>query len=208
MKRLNRRFLLFLPTVVVSTFLSILSGAAAQQSTKPKLRVGSDGLPSGHNTPEGAACDLARAFIARDDKLFASTSIRLYGGGAGREAYSKFLQQTVQSIKAEAAKKEPSPYGPKSIGKAFAARHLSKSGPVSFGYAAFGFEDIMFVDIGVYLYNGERAMNRPLVIKDGDGKWYVDADPSASPSLSDGLNEESASVVDLAVVYELEAQKH
>ena len=98
MKRLNRCFLLSLPTLVVLTFLSTLSGAAGQQSTKPKLRVASDGLPSGHDTPEGAACDLARAFIARDDKLFASTSIRLYGGGAGREAYSKFLQQTAENI--------------------------------------------------------------------------------------------------------------
>ena len=207
MKRLNRRFLLFLPTLVVLTCLSVLSGAAGQQSAKPKLRVASDGLPSGHDTPEGAACDLARSFINRDEKLFSSTSIRLYGGGKGREEYEKFLQKTVQSIKAEGAKKEPSPYGPKSIGKVFAARHLSKSGPVSFGYAVFGFEDIMFVDIGVYLYNGERAMNRTLVIKDSDGKWYVDPDPSASPLLSDGLNEESASGVDLTDVYELEAQK-
>jgi hypothetical protein len=207
MKRLNRRFLLFLPTLVVLTCLSVLSGAAGQQSAKPKLRVASDGLPSGHDTPEGAACDLARSFINRDEKLFSSTSIRLYGGGKGREEYEKFLQKTVQSIKAEGAKKEPSPYGPKRIGKVFAARHLSKSGPVSFGYAVFGFEDIMFVDIGVYLYNGERAMNRTLVIKDSDGKWYVDPDPSASPLLSDGLNEESASVVDLTDVYELEAQK-
>jgi hypothetical protein len=192
----------------ICAFLSLLPGAAGKQTTKPKLIVAADGLPSGHDTPEGAACDLARSFINRNDKLFSSTSIRVYGGGKGREAYEKFLQKTVQSIKAEAEKKEPSPYGPKSIGKVFAARHLSKSGPVSYGYAAFGFEDIMFVDIGVYLYNGERAMNRTLVIKDSDGKWYVDPDPSASPLLSDGLNEESASVVDLTDVYELEAQKH
>jgi hypothetical protein len=30
---------------------------------------------------QGAACDLARSFIHRDEKLFASTSVRLYGGG-------------------------------------------------------------------------------------------------------------------------------
>ena len=73
--------------------------------------MGSDGLPSGHATPEGAACDFARAFIARDEKLFMSTSVRLYGSVAGREAYAKFLQQTVESIKAEAETKEPSPGG-------------------------------------------------------------------------------------------------
>src|SRR6266850_1776949 len=84
-------------------------------------------------------------------------------------------------------------------------RLFSKSGPASFGYAAFGFEDIMFVDIGVYLHSGERALNRTLVIKDKDGKWYVHPDPTASPLLSDGLNEEKASVLDLTDVYEQEA---
>jgi hypothetical protein len=195
---------LFLTALAICAFLSPPSGAAGKQTAKPILRVAADGLPSGHDTPEGAACDLARSFINRDEKLFSSTSIRLYGGGNGREAYARFLQETVQSIKAEAAKKESSPQGPKSIGKVFAARHLSKSGPASYGYAAFGFEDIMFVDIGVYLHNGERAMNRTLVIKDKDGRWYVHPAPDVSPLLSEGLNEEKASVLDLTDVYELE----
>jgi hypothetical protein len=194
--------------LVICTFFSTLSCATERQTAKPKLRASADGLPSGHDSPEGAACDLARSFINRDEKLFASSSIRLYGGGGGREAYAKFLEETAKSIKADGSKKEPSPQGPKSIGKVFAARHLSKSGPVSYGYSTFGFEDIMFVDIGVYLRNGERAMNRTLVIKDSDGKWYVHPDPSASPLLSDGLNEEKASVVDLTDAYELEEQKH
>ena len=186
----------------------LLCGAAGRQTSKPKLKVATDGLPSGRDTPEGAACDLARSFINRDEKLFSTTSIRLYADGNGPEAYAKFLQETVQNIKAEAAKKEPSPQGPRSIGKVFAARHLSKSGPVSYGYAAFGFEDIMFVDIGLYLQNGELAMNRTLVIKDKDGKWYVHPAPSASPLLSEGLNEEKASVLDLTDVYELEGRRH
>lgn len=207
MKKSKSYFGLAPIALVICAFLSLLPGVARKQAAKPKLIVAGDGLPSGHDTPEGAACDLARSFINRDEKLFSSTSIRPYGGGKGREAYEKFLRKTARSIKAEAAKTEPSPYGPKSIGKVFAARHLSKSGSVSFGYAAFGFEDIMFVDVGVYLHNGERAMNRTLVIKDRGGKWYVDPDPSASPLLSDGLNEESASLVDLTDVYELEAKK-
>ena len=32
-------------------------------SPKPKLKVVADGFPAGHATPEGVACDLARAFI-------------------------------------------------------------------------------------------------------------------------------------------------
>jgi hypothetical protein len=193
-----------LTTLAMCAFISMLPNAAGKQTAKPKLRVATDGLPSGHDSPEGAACDLARSFINRDDKLFSSTSIRLYGGGNGREAYAKFLQQTVQSIKAEAAKKEPSPQGPKSIGKVFAARHLSKSGPISYGNSAFGFDDIMFVDIGVYLRNGERAINRTLVIKDRDGKWYVHPAPYVSPLLSEGLNDEGNSVLDITDAYQLE----
>jgi len=194
--------------IALVIFPTLLCGAAGRQTAKPKLKVAADGLPGGHDTPEGVACDLARSFINRDEKLFSSTSIRLYGGGNGRKAYAKFLQDTTQSIKAEAAKKQPSPQGPKSIGKIFAARHLSKSGPASYGYATNDFEDIMFVDVGVYLHNGERAMNRTLVVKDRDGKWYVHPDPSVDPLLSDGLNEEKASVLDLTDVYELEAPSH
>jgi hypothetical protein len=194
--------------LVICIIPTLLYSAPRKQAAKPKLEVAADGLPSGHNTPEGAACDLARAFINRDAKLFSSTSIRLYAQRNGPEEYARFLRETVQSIKAEATKKEPSPGGPKNIGKVFAARHLSKSGPVSYGYAGFGFQDIMFVDVGVYLHNGERSINRTLVIKDRDGKWYVHPDPSASPLLSDGLNDEKASVQDLTDVYQLEAQKH
>lgn len=204
MRRLNPRLSPLLLSLMAFAFLASFSAAGEQQSTKPKLKVASDGLPSGHDTPEGAACDLARAFITRDDKLFTSISIRLHGGGTGREAYARFLQQTVENIRAEASKKEPSPQGPKSIGKVFAARHLSKSGPVSYGYATFGFEDIMFVDVGVFLQNGERAMNRTMVIKDRDGKWYVHPAPYVSPLLSEGLNDEDNSVLDITDVYQLE----
>jgi hypothetical protein len=51
-------------------------------------------------------------------------------------------------------------------------------------------------------------MNRTLVIKDRDGKWYVHPNPSASPLLSEGLKEEKASVLDLTDVYELEERRH
>jgi hypothetical protein len=197
----------FVITIAICVFLPLSSGAAGKQAAKPKLKVAADGFPSGHDTPEGAACDLARSFINRDEKLFASTSIRLYGGGTAREAYQKFFQETIQSIKAEAAKTQPSPQGPKRIGKVFAARHLTRSGPASYGYASFEFQDIMFADVGVYLYNGERAMNRTLVIKAGDGRWYAHPEPSVSPLLSDGLNEEKASVLDITDVYKLESPK-
>jgi hypothetical protein len=187
-------------TTFICIFTVILCSAAADTTTKPKLKVAADGFPSGHDTPEGAACDLARAFIKRDAALFTNTCIRLYGPAD----YAAFLTNTVAGMKAEAAKKEPSPGGPKSIGKVFAARHLSKDGPASYGYASFEFQDIMFVDVGVFLQDGGHALNRTLVIKDRDGKWYVHPMPSASPLLSAGLNDEAASKQDFAEAYEID----
>lgn len=194
--------------LVVGILPVLLIGATGRQATKPKIKVAADGFPSGHDTPEGAACDVVRSLINRDEKLFSSTCIRLYTGDNGPAAYAQFLRETIQNIRKEARRKEPSPLGPKSIGKVFASRHLTKTGPVSYGYAAYGFQDIMFVDVGVYLYNGERSMMRTMVIKDRDSKWYVHPDPSASPLLSEGLNEEKASVLDLTDVYEIEGIRH
>jgi hypothetical protein len=186
-------------TTIVCIILTACCAFAADD-VKPKIKVAADGFPSGHDTPEGVACDLARAFINRDTTLLTNTCIRPYGPAD----YVEFLTNTVAGMKAEATKKEPSPGGPKSIGKVFAARRLSKNGPASYGYATFSFQDIMFVDVGVFLHNGERSLNRTLVIKDRDGKWYAHPLPTAgSGLLGDGLDDESASKKDFSEAYEV-----
>jgi hypothetical protein len=86
----------------------------------------------------------------------------------------------------------------------FASRPLSRSGPASYGYAVFDFQDVRFVGVGVFLHDGGRALNRTLVIKDRSGKWYVHPLPGSSPLLSFGLNEESASTTDFSEVYRIE----
>jgi hypothetical protein len=182
----------------------ILCSVAAGPTSKPKLKVAGDGYPGGHDTPEGAACDLARAFIRRDDALFTQTCIQPYGGGKARADYESFLAKRVVEIKAEAAKKEPSPGGPKSIGKVFAARHLSNGGPASYGYAMFGFQDVMFVDVGVVLQDGHHYLNRTLVIKDKEGQWYAHPAPTIYPLLSGGLNDEPPSNEDFSEAYEIQ----
>ena len=185
--------------------LSILSlSIAAGQTPKPKLRVSNDGFPAGHDTPEGVAADLARAFIHSDVALFWATCVTPFGAGKNRDEYSKFLQNVANRMKQEARTKVPSLNNPKNIGKVFAARHLSRNGPASYGYASFGFQDVMFVDVGVFLQDGETALNRTLVVKGKDGKWYVHPAPDLSPLLSEGLNEEKASIRDFSDVYDVQ----
>ncbi|RYX86460.1 hypothetical protein EON83_01970 [bacterium] len=96
---------------------------------------------------------------------------------------------------------KPSPNGPKFIGKVFAARNLTKSGPASYAYAMPGFKDVKFVDVGVFLQNGKRVLNRTLVIQDAKGSWYVHPSPSGNPLLSDGLNDGTPSAKDFSEAY-------
>ena len=192
-----------LKLILASVFalLTCVSAPAAEPSAKLPVKVGDDGFPAGSNTPEGAACDLARAFIHCDTVLFLSTCLTPYGSTDTRDAYTKFLDGVALQMKEEAGKPERSPEGPKTIRQCFAARHLSKDGPASYGYAAFGFQDIMFVDVNASLNNGQTRTIRTLVIKNEDGKWIVHPRPDLSPLLSMGLNEESKSEKDFTEVY-------
>jgi hypothetical protein len=157
--------------------------------------VASDGFPTGQDTAEGVAADLARAFIKFDFSFFEKICVPLYGDKKVKESYEDFRADVKKSMKQVAKMKVLPPGGPKSIGKVFAARRLSLNGPSSYGYAAFGFEDVQFVDVGVFLVSGERSLNRTLVIKKG-GKWFVHPVPSISPLLCTGLNEETESETD------------
>jgi hypothetical protein len=188
------------PTLAVLLLSCLLATAAG----KPKIKVASDGFPTGQGTPEGAASDLARAFMQADAAWFRRVCIPPYRGGQSRSDYVEYLSGVSAHLEQERGKKSPSPDRPTKITKVFAARHLSKNGPASYGYAAFGFQDTMFVDVEVLLGSGERHLRRTMVIKNEDGRWYVQPVPDVSPLLSYGLYEESASAQPFSDVYEVE----
>jgi hypothetical protein len=186
-------------SVVTAFLILVLVGTS---SAKTKLKVAADGFPAGQATPEGAASNLARAFITRDAVAFRKVCIRPYVGAQGRSEYTDYLDGVSAHLRQ--ATGNPSPDDPKKIVTVFAARHLSKNGPASYGYASFDFQDVMFVDVEVMLQNGNKHLRRTMVIKDRDGKWYVHPVPDVSPLLSDGLYEESASVQLFTDAYDIE----
>lgn len=173
-------------------------------SGKPPLKVLADGFPAGHDSPEGVAGDLARAFIHRDFALFQSSSIKPFGGGESKAEYEKFMEDVKAGMRAEAAKPEPSPGGPKSISKVYAARHLSMNGPASAGYAMFNFHDIMFVDVVATLHNGKETLIRTMVIKSAQGQWFAHPAPHTVALLSMGLNDEKPSESLFSEAYKIE----
>ena len=192
---------------ICTLFLALPSHGAdfVTPAPKPKLKLAADGFPSGHSTPEGTACDLARAFIANDAALFTTTCVPAYGNDTVRDEYKAFLHGVVESfLKTRSLKLDPAPDNPKTVVKVFAARHLSREGPVTYGRVAFDFQDVMFVDVDAQLNNGEHAVNRTLVVKAKDGQWYVHPAPQLSTLLSEGLDDEGPSTQDFSAVYDLE----
>ncbi len=198
-----------LPIALLSLLLLpvVFADEKPKDEKKPAMVVAADGFPAGNTTPEGAACDLARAFIEADAKLFRKTCIPPFGGGENRRAYEDFLKNVAASMEAEAKKDTPSPGGPNPLAKLFTARHLSMNGPASAGYAMYDFRDIMFVDVGVELVSGRKSLNRTLVIKKEDGTWYVHPAPHTASLLSVGLNDEDASTIDFKEAYTIEKPK-
>ncbi|CAN5478027.1 hypothetical protein BH09VER1_BH09VER1_27110 [soil metagenome] len=183
--------------------LSVLAMAplwAADPPAKAPIRVSEDGFPSGSVTPEGAACDLARAFIRRNGMLFMKVCMPPFGAPESKDAYQDFLDKVVGDM----TKGEAPANGPKKLAKCFAARHLSKDGPASYGSASFGFQDVMFVDVGVFLEDNQPQLCRTQVIKTKDGKWMALPRPGLYPLLSTGMNQEGPSQVDFSEAYTVE----
>ncbi len=187
----------------LTAFLLLATPAAfaAELPVRPAVAVANDGFPTGTDTPEGAACDFARAFIRNDPMLLLATCIEPFGTPEARKAYHDFLKEIVIPMKVGDPASEPLPVSPKRIDKCFAARHLSKGGPASWGYAAYGFQDVMFVDVDSVLQNDGTQLCRTLVIKTKEGKWTVDPQPEADPLLSTGLDDEPASTQDFTEAY-------
>ncbi|MCF6312623.1 MAG: tetratricopeptide repeat protein [Verrucomicrobiales bacterium] len=186
--------------VLLSIFSLLTSVHAQNEKSKAEIIVGNDGFPTGKATPEGAACDLVRAFINSDVDLLKKTCLLGYGSGKIGDKYNAFLNKIVAGTEEEKTRSAPHPKTPKAFGKVFAARFLTRNGPGSYGYAVHDFDDVMFVDIGAFLHDESRFLNRTLVVRI-KGDWFVHPCPTIDTLLSVGLNEEADSTVDFKVKY-------
>lgn len=151
----------------------------------------SDGFPSGRSTAEGVATDLARAFITNDSKLFVSTC--LDSSGTKNNEYADFIRMAEDDMAAIKRDDKPVPAGPVRIKRVFNARHLTKNGPASYGYAVHKLQDVMFVDVEAELSDRSVFLNRTLVVQLPDNSWRVMPRPDLFPLLSMGLNDETDS---------------
>jgi hypothetical protein len=183
--------------VTFFVFLAILSSSGPVAAS---IRLADDGFPCGNETPEGAACDFARAFIHHDPVPFLAISLKPYGDPSVRHAYGEYLQSVISQMKEEANRTDPSALGPQSIAACFAARHPTEAEPVVYAQTVLGFEDVMFVDVKVNLQNGESQICRTLAIKQKN-RWNVHPRPDLSPRLMTGINKETPSSENFADAY-------
>lgn len=148
-------------------------------------------FPSGQNSPEGVACDMARAFINADKTLWLRiNNPTLTRPNTEANDFVENISKQMEEMATIDTKDRP---GPKGILRVYKARHLSMNGPASYGYAVLNFEDVMFVDVVVLNSHGTEYLNRTLVVKD-NSKWYVVPRPDLVSLLSAGLNSESKSI--------------
>ncbi len=171
----------------------------AATGVKPKIQVANDGFPTGQETPEGTASDLARSFIQHDARSFRSLCVRPFSAGQAKIDYTDYLDGVAGHMAQE--KQFPAQDSPQKITQVYAARHLSKNGPASYAYATFNFQDVMFVDVKVKLMNGQTLLRRTMVIKDQDSKWYALPVPDISPLMSDGIYDETPSTESFTVAH-------
>ncbi|HJZ62979.1 MAG TPA: hypothetical protein VKD70_01585 [Candidatus Acidoferrum sp.] len=200
MPKLNKQLLF------VFVFGLMFSGFCSANGNKPKPSLAADGFPTGLDTPEGAASDLERAYIQRDSNLFAIVCIGLYANHSGPAQYDELMRETIARLDRESSSKVETPLDPRAINKVFAARHFSREGPASYGYAAFDFRDVVFVDVQVQLRNGKLITNRILVIKTADDQWHAHPAPKVSPLLCFGIDEEKPSQTDFSEAYKIAKQ--
>lgn len=184
--------------------LLLIPFLAAATPPKPKIQVAKDGFPTGQTTPEGAATDLARSFMTHNATLFRTVCIPPFGSRQSSAGYAAYLDGVAAHFGQVKALSTASPDDPRKILKVFAARHLGKEGPASYGYATYDFRDVMFVDLEVLLHSGRKLLRRTMVIQNSDGKWYTLPVPDTAPLLSYGIYEESASVRSFSDVYDVE----
>jgi hypothetical protein len=169
----------------------LTSMAPAQQ--KPKIEMAKDGFPTGQSTPEGAACDFARALTNLDKKALRAVVMPPHGTEEKAKQYESVLDNISASLVQQAASGHRLPDGPKVILVCFAARSLTEDGPRSYAYAAYSCGDLKFVDVKVQRADGKPQLCRTLTLRQPDGKWVVDPVPSLDPLLSEGLNDEKPS---------------
>lgn len=163
-------------------------------SSAPKPSIGADGFPTGQNSPEGAACDLARAFVRADSAQFRSACVPLKRGSSSGDAYNNFLDQVGAQMDRMQGQELSQFGGPKEILRVYQARRLSRSGPASFGFAVMNLDEVMFVDVETTMWDGSVTLTRTLVVRaEGNQRWYAMPRPDLYPLLSDGLNEETDS---------------
>ncbi len=160
----------------------------------PAADLAADGFPQGQTTPEGVACDMARAFINRDAALWRQTC---YPASANNGEYAAFLNEIagqMEKLSALPPEQAQEAGGPKQIGTVYAARNLSRNGPASYGYAVMQLTGVKFVDVVAPTWEGTDFLARTLVVqRERDGKWYAIPRPDLFPMLAEGLNEEADS---------------
>lgn len=161
---------------------------AGEQGTGITYEIAADGFPTGSTSPEGAACDAARALVERDGEMLREASIDAFGSEHQKAAYERALTEAADTLEDEAV-------APEGIVRVFDARLPTMAAPRAEMYARYGVLDVRFVDV-VLDYGEEERVARTLVARTPEKGWGVVVEPGIYPEISEGLAQESESLIE------------
>lgn len=145
--------------------------------------------PTGSDTAEGVICDVTRAFIANDWKIFEEACIPPFGPERSKAEYEQFMQMMEAEFEAQRQSPTPSPIAPVRIAHLFEAQPFSRNGPASAAYAFYDLRDLRFVDMLAETHDGQTQPMRMLAVKT-ESRWYALPYPDAYHLISADLNTE------------------
>jgi len=161
--------------------------AASADAAPSPIKLDASGIPTGHDSPEGIACDAVTTFIRGDGAAWEATLVRPIYGPKGDVEYAEF-KRSMKEI-AERSKTDGQ-YAHARLVACSKATPLSMNGPHSAAYALYEMTGNSFVDVVIEEQPGELRGMRYHVLQDKDGRWYFEPRPDLCSLLSAGLNDE------------------
>jgi len=147
--------------------------------TAAGVPIAADGYPTGPQTPEGAACDLTRAFINNHVELFRAVTAGVLGEGKSAECARNFMDIAETDVNLRFIDR---------IIEVYEAEEPSEPSAIEQA-AAYGFADIKHVAVVFRRTNGLENIQQTMVLLTPEGEWKVMPAWKCYPELAAGLAE-------------------
>lgn len=187
------------------TAILVCTNLATAGDNISRVETPQDEFPTGNMTPEGAATDLVRACIQRDESLFnKARHVRICEGKNDPAYYFKlFLKNASFTHGSRTFNPETLPHPLTGISKVYVSRSLApkeddEQAKWKLGLSLNFLEDRVFVDVVAVDSEGTDYIHRSIVEKHQGGNWHAVPPLSERHRMDEVLKTYPASTVEIS----------